>query len=133
MEQKTLFEKEGKKLINLKEASVWASQYLNRKITVSNISYLIQYGRIKKYGRDGNPLVSIDELRNYYDSFSKKSKWRKILGEDINWHLSFSQYKEAERTKHVHRLHPYKGKFIPQLVEYFLDSHIDIFKKEGVL
>jgi len=37
MEQKTLFEKEGKKLINLKEASVWASQYLNRKITVSNI------------------------------------------------------------------------------------------------
>ena len=130
MEQKTLFEKEEKKLINLKEASVWASQYLNRKITVSNISYLIQYGRIKKYGRDGNPLVSIDELRNYYDSFSKKSKWRKILGEDINWHLSFSQYKEAERTKHVHRLHPYKGKFIPQLVEYFLDSHIDEFKRE---
>jgi len=130
MEQKTLFEKEEKKLINLKEASVWASQYLNRKITVSNISYLIQYGRIKKYGRDGNPLVSIDELRNYYDSFSKKSKWRKILGEDINWHLSFAQYKEAERTKHVHRLHPYKGKFIPQLVEYFLDSHIDEFKRE---
>jgi len=52
------------------------------------------------------------------------------LGEDINWHLSFSQYKEAERTKHVHRLHPYKGKFIPQLVEYFLDSHTDKFKKE---
>ena len=32
--------------------------------------------------------------------------------------------KEAETTKHVHRLHPYKGKFIPQLVEYFLDSRI---------
>jgi len=27
-------------------------------------------------------------------------------------------------------LHPYKGKFIPQLVEYFLDSHTDEFKKE---
>lgn len=38
--------------------------------------------------------------------------------------------KESERTKHVHRLHPYKGKFIPQLVEYFLDSHTDYFKKE---
>ena len=27
---------------------------------------------------------------------------------------------ERERTKHVHRLHPYLGKFIPQLVEVFL-------------
>ena len=27
-------------------------------------------------------------------------------------------------------MHPYKGKFIPQLVEYFLDSHTDEFKKE---
>ena len=44
--------------------------------------------------------------------------------------MSFEQYKEAETTKHVHRLHPYKGKFIPQLVEYFLDTHIDEFKKE---
>src|SRR5438270_183391 len=28
--------------------------------------------------------------------------------------------REKERTKHVHRLHPYLGKFIPQLVEIFL-------------
>jgi hypothetical protein len=54
----------------------------------------------------------------------------KILGNDLNWHLSFVEYKESERTKHVHRLHPYKGKFIPQLVEYFLDGHTDEFKKE---
>jgi DNA modification methylase len=128
--QLTFFKEEDKKLINLKEASLWASQYLNRKITVSNISYLIQYGRIKKYGNDGNPLINKEELKDYYDSFSKEKEWRNILGEDINWHLSFSQYKEAERTKHVHRLHPYKGKFIPQLVEYFLDSHTDRFKKE---
>ncbi|MEM0492900.1 MAG: DNA methyltransferase [Candidatus Thermoplasmatota archaeon] len=120
----------NKKLVNLKEASVWASQYLNRKVAISNISYLFQYGRIKKYGNDRNPLVSIEELKGYYDSFSKEKQWKKRLGEDINWHLSFSQYKEAERTKHVHRLHPYKGKFIPQLVEYFLDSHVDEFKKE---
>jgi len=130
MNQKNLFEKENVKLLNLKEASIWASQYLNRKITVSNISYLIQYGRIKKYGKDGNPFINIEELKEYYDSFSKEKEWRKILGNAINWHLSFSQYKEAERTKHVHRLHPYKGKFIPQLVEYFLDSHTDEFKKE---
>ncbi len=48
----------------------------------------------------------------------------------MNWALSFDQYKESETTKHVHRLHPYKGKYIPQLVEYFLDDHTDIFKKE---
>jgi len=130
MEQKYLFETEEKKFINLKEASLWASQYLNRKISVSNISYLIQYGRIKKYGYQGNPLISLEELKNYYDSFSKEKKWKNLIGGDIDWHLSFSQYKESERTKHVHRLHPYKGKFIPQLVEYFLDSHIDEFKKE---
>ena len=130
MSQQTFFKEENKKLINLKEASIWASQYLNRKITVSNISYLIQYGRIKKYGNEGDPLISKEELENYYNSFSREKKWQNVLGDDINWHLSFSQYTEAERTKHVHRLHPYKGKFIPQLVEYFLDSHIDGFKKE---
>jgi hypothetical protein len=56
--------------------------------------------------------------------------YKEKLGEDLNWALSFDQYKEAETTKHVHRLHPYKGKFIPQLVEYFLDDHTDAFKKE---
>jgi len=30
---------------------------------------------------------------------------------------------ERERTKHVHRLHPYLGKFIPQLVEIFLRKY----------
>lgn len=44
--------------------------------------------------------------------------------------LSFESYPESETTKHVHRLHPYKGKFIPQLVEYFLDTHTDNLKKE---
>ncbi len=43
--------------------------------------------------------------------------------------LAFTQYREKERTKHVHRLHPYKGKFIPQLVEFFLDDHIDELKQ----
>jgi hypothetical protein len=52
------------------------------------------------------------------------------LGDDLNWALSFDHLKEADTTKHVHRLHPYKGKFIPQLVEYFLDDHTDDYKKE---
>ena len=45
--------------------------------------------------------------------------------------LAFTQYREKERTKHVHRLHPYKGKFIPQLVEYFLDENTDELKTES--
>jgi len=130
MSQLTLFGQQKKKFINLKEAANWASQYLNRDITISNISYLLQYGRIKKYGGNGNPLINIEELKEYYDSYDKEQQWKRKLGEDLNWHLSFVEYKESERTKHVHRLHPYKGKFIPQLVEYFLDSHTDEFKQQ---
>lgn len=63
MSQLTFFKGEGKKLISLKEASLWASQYLQRKVTVSNISYLIQYGRIKKYGDNGITLINIEELK----------------------------------------------------------------------
>lgn len=130
MKQLTLFGEDKKKFINLKEAANWASQYLNRKVTISNISYLLQYGRVKKYGSNGNPLINIEELRDYYDSYNKEQQWKEKLGDDLNWHLSFVEYKESERTKHVHRLHPYKGKFIPQLVEYFLDSHTDEFKQQ---
>lgn len=125
-----LSEHQQSNLLSLKDAAKWASQFLRRKITVSNISYLIQYGRIKNYGNGGNPLVNREELQNYYESVNKEAYWKNKLGKDINWHLSFSEYKESERTKHVHRLHPYKGKFIPQLVEYFLDSHLDEFKKQ---
>jgi len=48
----------------------------------------------------------------------------------LDWSLSFSHLRESDTTKHVHRLHPYKGKFIPQLVEYFLDEHINTHKKQ---
>jgi len=127
MEQLPLF-KENIKLVNLKEASEWSTKYLNRKVTVSNISYLIQYGKIKKYVNNKKVYINLDELKNYYNNSLIENN--KINIDNINWHLSFVEYKESERTKHVHRLHPYKGKFIPQLVEYFLDSHIDDFKKE---
>jgi hypothetical protein len=119
-------------LLSIKEASEWATQYLGKTVTTSNISYLIQYGRVKKIGDNGTTQVSKKELIKYYNSYNGKREisWKDRLGDDLNWALSFDQYKEAETTKHVHRLHPYKGKFIPQLVEYFLDSHTDKFKKE---
>src|SRR3990170_7596986 len=118
--------------LTIREASDWASQYLGKNVTNSNIAYLINYGRIHKYGENGDSFVSKNELINYYKSFNGKREvhYKSKIGDDLNWALSFDQYKEAETTKHVHRLHPYKGKFIPQLVEYFLDSHTDNFKKQ---
>ncbi len=119
-------------LLSIKEASQWATEYFDKNITPSNISYLIQYGRVKKIGDNGSTQVLKEDLIEYYkeQNKSRQDDWKKQLGNDLNWALSFEQYKEAETTKHVHRLHPYKGKFIPQLVEYFLDSHTDKFKKE---
>src|SRR5438876_1192721 len=47
---------------------------------------------------------------------------QEALYADIDLELSWSErdLPERERTKHVHRLHPYLGKFIPQLVEVLL-------------
>jgi DNA methylase len=47
------------------------------------------------------------------------------LYEEIDLELSWSEEElpERERTKHVHRLHPYLGKFVPQLVEIFLGRY----------
>lgn len=51
------------------------------------------------------------------------SEWRNKNIETFGVDLSFSNIREFERTKHVHRLHPYLGKFIPQLVEVFLKNN----------
>ena len=47
------------------------------------------------------------------------------LYEEIDLELSWSEQElpERERTKHVHRLHPYLGKFVPQLAEVFLKRY----------
>ncbi|OEG69198.1 hypothetical protein ATZ36_10875 [Candidatus Endomicrobiellum trichonymphae] len=72
------------------------------------------------------------ELIKYYHSLnqSRENTWKNKLGQDLNWKLSFDNLKESNTTKHINRLHPYKGKFIPQFVEYFLDDQIGEFKKE---
>lgn len=120
------------KLLTIKEASIWASEHLNKNVTTSNISYLIQYGKIKKHSDNGYTAIKKEDLIAYYQSFNgqREITWREKLGNDLNWALSFDNLKEKDTTKHIHRLHPYKGKFIPQLVEYFLDNHTDNFKKE---
>jgi len=121
-----------RQLLTLKEACNWASSFLGRNISESNISYLIQYGKVKKYGENGTTQINVGDLKQYYQSFNGKreDEWKKKLGNDLNWELSFDNLCEKDTTKHVHRLHPYKGKFIPQLVEYFLDNHTDDFKQK---
>ena len=44
---------------------------------------------------------------------------------DIDLELSWSEQElpQVARTKHVHKLHPYLGKYVPQLVEVFLERY----------
>jgi len=65
---------------------------------------------------------------------------QEALYADIDLELSWSErdLPERERTKHVHRLHPYLGKFIPQLVEVLLGRYfrrgqhvLDLFAGSG--
>lgn len=119
-------------LLTIKEASVWASKHLKKNVSPSNISYLIQYGKVRNYGKNGMTAISKVDLKNYYRCFGgqRQINWSEKLGDDLNWSLSFDNLREKDTTKHVHRLHPYKGKFIPQLVEYFIDDHTDDFKTD---
>ena len=45
---------------------------------------------------------------------------------ELDLALSWSERElpERERTKHVHRLHPYLGKFVPQLVQALLERYV---------
>jgi DNA modification methylase len=51
---------------------------------------------------------------------------QQALYPQVDTSLSWSEQElpERERTKHVNRLHPYLGKFVPQLVEALLDRHV---------
>ncbi len=118
--------------LTIQRASQWASRFLKRDISESNISYLVQYGKVKKYNDEKTAYVDLNDLKKYYESYrgERELNWKKRLGNDLNWALSFDHLREKDTTKHVHRLHPYKGKFIPQLVQYFIDGHKDNFKKD---
>ncbi|MBU6501210.1 site-specific DNA-methyltransferase [Patescibacteria group bacterium] len=120
-------------LVTIQDASRWATDYLDKEVSPTNISYLVQYGKVKKHGENGSTLVDLNDLKKYYASWrgQREVDWKKKLGDDLNWALSFDHLREKDTTKHVHRLHPYKGKFIPQLVQYFIDDHTDDFKTDA--
>ena len=68
-------------------------------------------GVFRKFGASG-------ELRRV--ASTQDALYRRI-DLDLSW--SESDLPERERTKHVNRLHPYLGKFIPQLVEALLGRY----------
>jgi hypothetical protein len=56
-----------------------------------------------------------------FTAFADVSPVTDVTTLNLNWYER--DLPERARTKHVHRLHPYLGKFIPQLVEIFLRKH----------
>jgi len=102
--------------------------------TPSNISYLVQYNRLRRYDATGKVVrrapngglrVSRSELLGYVESWNHRVRSRMEELKIGDTSIAFLDVPERERTKHVHRLHPYLGKFIPQLVGYFLSRHFE--------
>lgn len=58
---------------------------------------------------------------------SQRHLYDRLQHTEVDLELSWSEadLPERERTKHVHRLHPYLGKYVPQLVEIFLRRHFE--------
>ncbi|PXF56378.1 MAG: hypothetical protein C4B59_16995 [Candidatus Methanogaster sp.] len=81
-------------------------------------------------GRDASPISSIAIIKNTQSTCSSEdlptvpsdvTPDTPLESLNLNWQEK--DLPERERTKHVHRLHPYLGKFIPQLVEIFLRKY----------
>jgi DNA modification methylase len=66
--------------------------------------------RVPVYLSDGSPTIAHTVTPN-----------TPLSELNLNWREK--ELPEKERTKHVHRLHPYLGKYIPQLVEIFLRKY----------
>ena len=78
---------------------------------------------MKSNSRFNNSFIMAQSVKSQKENLDWRIKNIKTFGID----LSFADVPEHQRTKHVHRLHPYLGKFIPQLVEIFLKK----FFKQG--
>ena len=105
--------------------------------TPHNIRDYIQRGRINKYDPSGKRInrahngqlrVSLRELKDFLNMLEQDHQKHHRMG--LHEELGFYGLPEYERTKNVHRLHPYLGKFIPQLVEWFLAQY---FKENDII
>ena len=139
-------------LLTLSEAAALASRLAGKNVTTANIQYLISQGLATPERGGDRVRISADEVRARYAAAPAPAPERPDgdgagdgaesapngdgAGEpdaaaELADLLSFAHCKEAETTRHIHRLHPYKGKFVPQLVEYFLDGRTDRHKREA--
>lgn len=73
--------------------------------------------RRQTLGITGNPNYEGTPFTDF-GSVNRRTNVREL---NLNWRER--DLPERKRTKHVHRLHPYLGKFVPQLVEVFLRKY----------
>jgi len=120
-EGSALYAVEKTDLVTLDDAALLTGK------TPHNIRDYIQRGRIAKLNTEGKKIVraengelrvSLKELKAFLYLVEQREEKHHHAG--LHPELGFYGLAERERTKHVHRLHPYLGKFIPQLVEWFL-------------
>jgi len=69
---------------------------------------------MKVYTSLANPEYKTTPLTD----FSSVNTRTTLSSLNLNWRER--DLPERHRTKHVHRLHPYLGKYIPQMVEIFI-------------
>lgn len=121
---------QSESLLTIEQASAKASELLGQDFPSRLIQELLKSKKVSSILTESKVRLRESELKAYFNSrqFKREQLLKRRIGADLHWHLSFDQYKESETTKHVHRLHPYKGKYIPQLVEYFLDKQTDQYK-----
>ncbi len=90
--------------------------------TPHNIRDYIQRGRIGKYNEHGEPIkrarnghlrVSLKEIRIFLSLVEQGLEKHHRAG--LHPELGFHNVPEYQRTKHVHRLHPYLGNLSPNL------------------
>lgn len=70
-------------LLTIPLASKWATKFLEKEVLPTNISYLIQYGKVKKYGENGSTLVDVGDLEKYYASLTGKIEVTEYLNKII--------------------------------------------------
>ena len=63
-------------------------------------------------------LANLEYKTTPLTDFSSVNTRTTLSSLDLNWRER--DLPERHRTKHVHRLHPYLGKYIPQMVEIFI-------------
>lgn len=67
-------------LVTIHEASKWATDYLEKEVSPTNISYLVQYGKVKKLGENGSTLVDLNDLKKYLPIMGKVNE--RLIGKN---------------------------------------------------